>query len=57
MVKQAQIDNYIMGALAFIPTLTNEQLIAMAMLHYCTFYDETKAMVETALKSIHISAK
>jgi len=52
MATQAQIDNYVMGALAFMPTLDQDQLIAMAMLHYCTYYDETKAMVEKALKSI-----
>ncbi len=52
MATQAQIDNYVMGALALMPSLDKEQLIAMAMLHYCTYYDETKAMVEKALKSV-----
>ncbi len=52
MATQGEIDNYVMGALAFMPTLDREQVIAMAMLHFCTYYDETKAMVEKALKSI-----
>ncbi len=52
MTNQGQIDNYVMGALDFMRTLDTEQLTAMAMLHFCTFYDETKPMVEQALKNI-----
>ncbi len=52
MATQAQVDNYVMGALGFIPNIDTERLIAMVMLHYNTYYEETKAMVETALKSI-----
>ncbi len=51
-ITQGQIDNYVMGALAFMPLLDNDQLISMAMLHFCTYYAETKAMVEKALKNI-----
>ena len=55
MTTQAQIDNYTMGALAFMPSLDKDQITAMAMLHFDTFYDDTKPMVEKALQSIHKS--
>ena len=49
---QGQVDNYVMGALAFMPSIDDEQLISMIMLYYCMFYDEAKSKVTLALSNI-----